>query len=723
LDITHPEWKKTVIGSIIRSNIILIFSIESGQQMTIQLFDGEKVNINSGEGEGKKYFENLHYFVSNPTSIRPTNEDLEQITSYYKKHVVEKHKEIMDKIKDNFNKFFESELRSLFPDITDFTPFKDGGQLLTLLLSTDDFKKYLKKLIENNYKLWDTIEMFKRLAITFSMLTFVASIDAERRLHEKTQIEKQKRLYKLINDPNEDVVVEIDEAQFEKNNKPSAIVGNESTDDVYTYVDVEDKKSPNKMNSIKMNATYMQRIGFNAVKNKLSEIFKKYPEIQNPYNHTFKVRNKHKDKDKTYEVELYVLSAEFDNTGNLLLEILYTNQYNNSYKLTNHVRPAQPAPAPPPATPAPAQPAPAQPAPAPAPEPAPAPAPAPAQPAPAPAPASAPAPAPAPASAPPLGLTQEQYTQLQAKNPGKVISATVIRFVSNDQNKLLGWKKLDTTTKLAKSHFICNDAPDRTSIRLFNGEHFSVEHIDKIAFTVSPYNPNTDKDLMSKLLSRLTYISTESKYCNSPDQHTYYIERHTSNTGFTAIVLKVIDEDGIVSQCLVLFFKDNDSINVDEYIQTLRRSFLDYISRNIQAIQASISLPSVTINDGSKITEHKDPSNPINTLGDDKNIPIYVKKSNDSKLYHAQPGTIEYVAFNEIQKVKTVPLRSYRINPTNKKNTTLFLKIIRTEPLLVVEIQESNVGSPHTNIKRRFVTTDFNLIQANKFPIIPQMVV
>ena len=158
-----------------------------------------------------------------------------------------------------------------------------------------------------------------------------------------------------------------------------------------------------------------------------------------------------------------------------------------------------------------------------------------------------------------------------------MISAAVIRFVPTDPTIELTWQKLDAGTKHAKSHLICNDAPDRTSIRLFNGEPFSVEHIDKIYFTVSPYNPNTDKDLMSKLLSRLTYISTESKFCNTPGQQTYYIEKYSSETGFSTIVLKVIDEDGIVSQCLVLFFKDNDSINVDEYIQTLRRSFLDYI--------------------------------------------------------------------------------------------------------------------------------------------------
>ena len=310
-----------------------------------------------------------------------------------------------------------------------------------------------------------------------------------------------------------------------------------------------------------------------------------------------------------------------------------------------------------------------------------------------------------------------------------MISAAVIRFAPKDPNIELTWQNLPITTKLAKSHAICTDVPSRTHIRLFNDEPFSVEHIDKIDFTVSPYDPNTDKELMIKLLSRLTYISIESMYCNTPEKQTYYIEKYLSETGFTTIVLKVIDEDGIVSQCLVLFFKDNDSINVDKYIQGLRRSFLDYISRNIQVIQASISRPSVTITDGSKITEHKG-LNPINTFGNTTTTPIYVKKSDDSKLYHAPPGTIEYVAFNdiqkeiqkEIQKVKTVPLLSYRINPTNKNNKPLFLKIVSTTPL-VVEFQESNVGKLHTEVTRQFVTTDFEWIKKATFLIIPQMVV
>jgi hypothetical protein len=231
---------------------------------------------------------------------------------------------------------------------------------------------------------------------------------------------------------------------------------------------------------------------------------------------------------------------------------------------------------------------------------------------------------------------------------------------------------------------------------------------------------------MSKLLSRLTYIPDDnSTYCNTSGQQTYYIEKYTSETGFTTIVLKVIDEDGIVSQCLVLFFKDNDSINVDEYIQTLRRSFLDYISMNIQVIQASISLGPITTKDSAIITPHT-ASNETNTFGNTTTTPIYVKKSYDSKLYDAPPGTIEYVAFHdiqiEIQKVKTVPLLSYRITPTNKKNTPLFLKIVRTTPL-VVEIQEKNVGIPHTDVKRRFVTTDFEWIKGAKIPDIPNLVV
>ena len=68
--------------------------------------------------------------------------------------------------------------------------------------------------------------------------------------------------------------------------------------------------------------------------------------------------------------------------------------------------------------------------------------------------------------------------------------------------------------------------------------------------------------------------------------------------------------------------------------------------------------------------------------------------------------------------MKTVPLLSYRINPTNIKNKPLFLKIVSTTPL-VVEFQESNVGNPHTDVKRRFVTTDFGYIQKATFPIIP----
>jgi hypothetical protein len=153
---------------------------------------------------------------------------------------------------------------------------------------------------------------------------------------------------------------------------------------------------------------------------------------------------------------------------------------------------------------------------------------------------------------------------------------------------------------------------------------------------------------------------------------------------------------------------------------------LDYISNNIQVIQASILRSSVTITEGSKITDHKI-LKAVNTFGNTDTTPIYVKKSDDSKLlYHAPPGTIEYGVFNdiqkEIQKVKTVPLLSYRITPTNQQNKPLFLKIVSTNPL-VVEFQESNVGKPHTGVTRQFVTTDFKWIKHANFPIIPQIVV
>jgi hypothetical protein len=487
------------------------------------------------------------------------------------------------------------------------------------------------------------------------------------------------------------------------------ITGKEGADAVYTFKRVSDA-------SEQFNATYIQKVAFNAVK--------KYISIPSQKNaRTFCVTD-----GKGINVTLVVDSIE-----NEKVVMKYYRESDKDRKspfiLTNVLKQAptppapaaQPAPAPtPPATPA-TQPA-AQPAPPPAAPPTPSPPaepPTPSPPAPTPAPAT-----PATPATPPLGLSQEQYTQLQATNPGKVISAAVIRFGPKDTtNNVLKWQNPPANTKPAKSHLICNDAPDRTSIRLFNGEPFSVEHIDKIDFTVSPYKPNTDKDLMSKLLSRLTYISTDSRFCNTPGQQTYYIEKYTSETGFTTIVLKVIDEDGIVSQCLVLFFKDNDSINVDEYIQGLRRSFLDYISRNIQVIQASISLRSNITKDTVTITPHSS-NKETNTFGNTTTTPIYVKKNDDSSnLYDAPPGTIEYVAFTkiqEIQKIQTFPFRSYRINST--KNIPLFLKIVSTTPL-VVEFQESNVGNPHTGVTRQFVTTDFEWIKKATFPIIPQMVV
>jgi hypothetical protein len=577
------------------------------------------------------------------------------------------------------------------------------------ILSPLDFETSLTSLTSSTFK-----GLFKREELVYSMFALaqaVIELVPFRDSNVTAEIDLTDKVCCItltvdFTQPNTGVADNYNQSTITK------ITGNEGPDGVYTFNGGSDA-------SVQFNATYIQKVAFNAVK--------KYISIPSQKNaRTFCVTD-----GKGINVTLVVDSIE-----NEKVVMKYYRESDKDRKspfiLTNVLKQAPAAPpAPAPSPPAAAPPAPAPPAPAPPAEPPAAEPPAPAPPAEPPAaeppaaepPAAAP-PAPAPPG-PPIGLSVSEYDILQAKNPGKVISSAVIRFAPKDPNIVLKWQELATTTKLAKSHLICNDAPDRTHIRLFNGEPFSVEHIDKIDFTVSPYKPNTDKDLMSNLLIRLTIISTDSKYCNTPGQQTYYIEKYTGKTGFSTIVLKVIDEDGIVSQCLVLFFKDNDSINVDEYIQTLRRSFLEYISLHIQVIQASISRPSVTITDGSKIKEHKG-LNPINTFGNNNTTPIYVKKSDDSKLYHAPPGTIEYVAFNdiqkEIQKVKTVPLLSYRINPTNKNNKPLFLKIVSTNPL-VVEIQESNDGKPHTMVKRQFVTTDFEWIKGATFPPITDLVV
>jgi len=649
-----------------------------------------------------------------PTNLEDTKKEFSLLLDLYSKYA------ILDRLKNFYNTtpsdfslrlygttYFNFEfIPYLFPEYSDKFNGSDYDSVYKLLSSSDneilrllspeEFSQYFKYLIDRTIEdriLMSIIDIlpFKRLALSISFLCTIFLLEVYTE--------------KPANASNTDVCHELN-ADFTQPNTGVAdnqstitnITGKEDADAVYTFNGTE-----------QFNATYIQKVAFNAV-------IKYIPSQKNV--RTFCVTD-----GKGINVTLVVDSIE-----NEKVVMKYYREADkdlqNPFILTNVLEPAPPAPAPAPSGPGPGPPAPAPPAPAP-PAPAP-PAPAPTL-APAPAPTLAPAPAPTlappapPAPAPPLGLSQVQYTQLQAKYPGKVISATVIRFAPGHPNIVLKWQELDAGTKLANSHRICNDAPVRTRIRLFNGEPFSVEHIDKIDFTVSPYNPNTDKDLMSNLLIRLMYISTESTFCNTPNQQTYHIEKHSSELGFSTIVLKVIDEDGIVSQCLVLCFKDNDSINVDEYILRLRHSFLVYISKNIQVIQASISLKTIITKDTVTITEHKDPSKPINTLGDTKNIPIYVKKS-DEKLYDAPPGTIEYGAFNEIQNLKTVPFPSYRINPIKIKNNPLFLKIVSTTPL-VVEFQESNVGNPHTDVKRRFVTTDFKYIQKATFPIIPQMIV
>ncbi len=673
-------------------------------------FDDGVSNPNIGTIIGKclksirdlKQFTSMYdYLIRDPNLSNIDPQEVFQLnlplfTKFYKEKICDNFKKMVKNLNKTKLTDIRNKINNLFPE----SEFKSEKDLETFeassILSQDDFSEYLQYFIERKIEIkklpFIDILPFRRLALSLLFLEGVIYTNYEKK-NKKDCVEL------VMNEPTgPNIVTPITQ-------------GIQSPDAVYTF-DLRTKDT-------QVNATPIQKEAFNAVKVYISNPSQKGAR-------EFCVAN----KNKGIKVTLVVKSNE---NGKVIMNYyrIFDTERNKPFELTDFLEPPAAQPPPVPAQqlpPAPAQ-QPQPPVPPPSEPPQPPSAPPPSEPPPSapaqsePPPSAPPAPEPpAPAQQPPLGLSQEEYTKLQTVYPDKVISTTVIRFAPKDPKNKLEWKNPPPDTKLSKSHNLCDDAPDRTQIRLFNDEPFSVEHIDKIDFTVSPYDPNkdTDKDLMSKLLTRLMYITDGSKpfYCNTPGQQTYYIKKDTSETGFSTIILEVIDQDGIISQCLVVVFKDNDSINVEKYIQNVRRKFLEYISKNIQVIQASILVTSsITVTPNFKIKDHPDHERPTTTYGYKTTLHIYVKDYQES-LYDAPFGTKQYGAFNEIQLLTPFPLPSYRINPKNPIHTVLFVRIVSKTPL-VIELQESNVGNLHTKVTRQLISNDFEKIKTIGFPTIP----